>query len=200
MDDFEIINRILSGEKRAWNIFVEKYANLIYSAIICTFHQHGRKAGPETLADLYQDVFVKLIKDNCKALCAFQGRNKCKLSTYLREIAKNTTIDFLRRINSDDSNDDNNMQTDQRTRVFIKELSDDSIKELIKEWDARLIIQRLMSSLSEKRKKLCQLYYFEDLEPKEVARELDITVDIFYSEKSRTLKNLNQLYFKEKKF
>lgn len=200
MEDFDLIRNILAGDKHSWNIFVEKFSNLIYSTIIRTFHKNGRKAQPETVADLYQDVFVKLLKDNCKALCAFQGRNKCKLSTYLREIAKNTTIDHLRRVNSDDFNDDNNMQIEQRTKVFIKELSDDSIKELIKEWDARLIIQRLMSSLSEKRKKLCQLYYFEDLEPKEVARELDITVDIFYSEKSRLLKSLNQLYLKEKKF
>lgn len=199
MDDFELIGRILSGDKRAWNFFVEKFSNLIYSTIIRTFHKNGRKADPETVADLYQEVFVKLVKDNCKALSVFQGRNKCKLSTYLREIAKNTTIDHLRRIKPDDFND-NNLYIDHQVRDFIKELSDDSIKELIKEWDARLIIQRLMNSLSEKRKKLCQLYYFEDLEPKEVARELDITVDIFYSEKSRTLKNLNQLYLKEKKF
>lgn len=200
MDDFELINRVLSGEKRAWNFFVEKYANLIYSAIICTFHQYGRKAGPETLADLYQDVFVKLIKDNCKALRAFQGRNKCKLSTYLREIAKNTTIDYLRRPKTEDPDDDHNLPADHKTREFISELSDESVKDLIKKLDAKIIIQRLMDGLPDKRKKLCQLYYFEEMEPKEVAKELEISVDIFYSEKSRTLKNLNQLYIKEKKF
>lgn len=200
MDDFDLIKRILNSDKQAWDIFVGKYTNLIYHSIVCCFRQYGRYPDQETIADLYQDIFVALLKDHFKAFRAFQARNKCKLSTYLQKIARNKTIDYLRRSHSNGSGSDNNIRIDHQVCEFIKELSDDSIKDLIKEWDTKLIIESLVRHLPDKSKKLCQLHYFEGMSPENAAKELDITVDNFYVEKSRILRKLNQLYIKEKNF
>lgn len=186
MDDFELIKRILEGDKRAWDKFVSKFSNYIYSAVICTFHQAGVKADPEIVSELYQDFFLKILKDNCKVLRSYQARNKCKLSTFLTKTARNMTIDYLRRFRKDRSDNDDNFHIDHQAREFIKELSDDSMKDFINKLDADSVVQRFMKRLNAKEKKVLELM-LKSMKSKEASAELGIKVG-YYDEQTKRLR------------
>ncbi|MGE0268447.1 MAG: RNA polymerase sigma factor [Candidatus Omnitrophota bacterium] len=199
MDDFELIRGILSGDKRSWDKFVNTYSNLIYHTIIRCFHKNGRPIAPEAIADLYQDVFVKLLKNNYKALRAFQSRNRCKLSTYLTKIVENMVIDFLRRPKPDDFSNDNNIRIDYRSGEFLKELSDESAKELIKNLDAKTIIERFIKKLNEKEKKVfCMM--LDKTKSRDAARELGITAENYGMRENRLEDKLRRFIEKERNF
>lgn len=97
MNDFDFINKCTSGDKQAWEQFVDKYSSLIYSYIYSTLRRKGRQDSIETADDLCQSVFSLLIKDNFKRLRQFKAKNGASLASWLRMVTINHTLDYLRR-------------------------------------------------------------------------------------------------------
>ncbi len=98
MDDLEFIHKCASGDKSAWNDFVDKYSRLIYSYIHATLKLNGSKQSQNiSVSDIYQGVFVLLMDGNFKKLKTFQGRNGCSFAGWLKTVVANYTIDHIRR-------------------------------------------------------------------------------------------------------
>jgi RNA polymerase sigma-70 factor (ECF subfamily) len=98
MDDFEFVRSCAKGDKRSWDEFVDKYSHLIYNYIHSTLKIKGYSFSPENISDIFQDIFLLLTKDDFKKLKSFQGRNKCSLASWLRQVTVNFTLDSIRRI------------------------------------------------------------------------------------------------------
>ncbi len=83
----------INGDKRAWDLFVERYAGLIVAAV-------GRsirgQAARRDLEDPVQEVFVRLIKDDYRLLRSYDP-NRSSLSTWLTMVARSVAIDQVRR-------------------------------------------------------------------------------------------------------
>lgn len=93
MSTEEFIQKLVAGSKEHWDEFVERYNKLIYK----TFHAPSFHFSKEEIEDLFHDFMVAMLKDDCRKLRLFEGRNNCSLPTYLRKIAVNLAIDRQKR-------------------------------------------------------------------------------------------------------
>ena len=85
MDHAELIQRILSGESRAFGELVELYQHMVYTVCMRVLRN------PEDAQEDSQDAFVKAYRN----LSGFSGSSK--FSTWLYTIANTTSITFLRK-------------------------------------------------------------------------------------------------------
>ena len=85
LDETEFIKRTQNGDTQAFNPIVRRYQHRIYDMI------YKRVRHPETAEDLCQEVFLKA----WQALPNFRGRTA--FYSWLRRIAINCSIDFLRK-------------------------------------------------------------------------------------------------------
>ncbi|WP_232698254.1 RNA polymerase sigma factor [Brevibacillus daliensis] len=83
--DSEIIHQVLQGDVEAFRDIIQKYQHMIYVFI---YKMVNNKSDAE---DLTQEVFVKAYEK----LSTYRGDSQ--LSTWLHTLARNRTIDFLRR-------------------------------------------------------------------------------------------------------
>ena len=85
MTDLEFVQKCVSGDKRSWDEFVDRYSRLIYSYIHMTLDSAGTHTfGDDAVGDLFQDIFLSLAKDNYSKLKTFRGANGCSLASWLR--------------------------------------------------------------------------------------------------------------------
>lgn len=83
----------IKGRKHAWDAFVQQTAGLVYAAVQRTMRGAGATAAGD-IEDRVQDVFVKLLQDNCRLLRQFDPK-RASLSTYLTLVARSTTRDTM---------------------------------------------------------------------------------------------------------
>jgi RNA polymerase sigma factor (sigma-70 family) len=84
----------LRGEKAAWNDFVRQYSGLIYHTIKKTLSLSD--TSQHLIDDIFQDIFLSLVRDDFAQLRRFRGDHGCTLASWLRMIAARRTIDYLR--------------------------------------------------------------------------------------------------------
>ena len=95
MNDIDI-RLLLKGDKPQWNAFVEQYSALIYSVIRKVLLNYLKNANDWDLNEIFQEVFVRLIKDDYHLLRTYEPA-KASLSTWLYIVTRSTAIDFLRK-------------------------------------------------------------------------------------------------------
>lgn len=98
MDDLEFVHSCVNGNKQSWDTFVDKYSRLIYAYIYSILKLRSLSIARENIDDLFQEIFLSLVKDNFKKLRSFKAKNGCSLASWLRQVVINFTIDYLRKI------------------------------------------------------------------------------------------------------
>jgi len=199
MDDFELIQGCISGDKKAWDDFVDRYSRLIYDSIIRTFRKYGADFNKDVLDDLHNDVFVKLLDSDYKALRIFEARNGCKVATYIRTISVRKGIDFLRRIKpviSIEEDAENEVGTNPR---IIEALTVFTTEDSAGAGESVEVSKALLNELNDDELSLCELFFIEKESPEIIADKLGISVDNFYVRKQRVLKKLKRIA-KDKNF
>jgi len=110
MDDLELIQKCINGDKASRDDFLACYSRLFYNYIHHVIRSKGFSSNQISVEDIFQDIFRALFEDNCKKLKSFKAKNDCTLATWLRQVVINFTIDYLRRqkqfISLDAENDD----------------------------------------------------------------------------------------------
>lgn len=102
MNDLEFVQRCIQRDSRAWEEFIDKYSRLIYNYIYCVLKQKNSSLATEdTTNDIFQELFLSLTKDNFKKLKSFEAKNKCSLASWLRQVTINYSIDYVRKIKSE---------------------------------------------------------------------------------------------------
>lgn len=96
MDDLEFVQRCVQGDRQSWEEFVEKYSRLIYNYIHSISETKSSPLTQENINDIFQEIFLSLVADNFKKLRSFKAKNGCSLASWLRVIAINSTIDYIR--------------------------------------------------------------------------------------------------------
>ncbi|MFA5157090.1 MAG: sigma-70 family RNA polymerase sigma factor [Candidatus Omnitrophota bacterium] len=98
MTDLEFVQRCASGDKQAWDGFVDKYFRLIYRYINSALRQNNPAlATEENTDDIFHEIVVILSRDNFKKLKTFKAKNGCSLASWLRQVTVNYTLDYLRK-------------------------------------------------------------------------------------------------------
>ena len=85
MEEFELLEKIKRHDREAFKSFYEIYKDMIYN--VC-YRMLNNKQDAE---DATQDVFVKAFR------FVYRFRGNAKLSTWLYQIAVNTSLNYIRR-------------------------------------------------------------------------------------------------------
>ena len=199
MTDTELIQGCIDRDKKAWDEFVLRFSRIIYGSIRNTsknnFEKYGKQVSDyeykEIVETLAHEVFVSILKDNCRALKNFEDR--CPLGGYIGTIANRKAIDYWRRLRNQESIDAEIDTQEGKMQKSFAGLEDDSTRDGLKGVFNRDTVALLLNSLDDQERKLCELFFIDGLPPNEVAERLEINVDHFYVRKQRLVKKLQEI-------
>src|SRR5438046_8056666 len=86
-------------EGGCWEEFVRRYNNLLVRSVHRAYRRFASTESflPATAADLLQEVYIELLKDDCRTLRHFRGEAEAEAEAYLAHIAIHITAARLRR-------------------------------------------------------------------------------------------------------
>jgi RNA polymerase sigma-70 factor (ECF subfamily) len=163
MDEIELISRCINKDKQAWDIFVKRYAKLIYWAIKKRFSMSSFTFSDDDAQNIFQEVFLSIIKEDRLT----QLKDSKMISGWLAMVASNKTIDFMRE----------KIRSSQRFAFNPPQLKDtNSLKKLFDK-ETESIVKDIINTLSEKEKIIISLNLFEEKSHKEIGCILGIPVN-----------------------
>lgn len=158
------------------NKYKEKIFNMVYNYL-------KPNVTVEDVEDIVIDSFFKFYK-NIKNF-----KHKCSIETYLRRIAVNLTINFLK-------------SKDRNSVVFLEETTLEEEKETttydVEKEEIKKIFFSILNMLPHKQKIAFQLAYYENLSYKEIAEIMLTTVSSVESLLFRAKQNIKKYIVKNK--
>jgi len=95
-DFCELLQRCRERDKDAWEVFIKLYGHIIYRYIIKTMNRYFYTYNEDDLDDIFNNVFLALLSENCKKLKEFRGCNERSFLAYLRVMIFHIAVDYLR--------------------------------------------------------------------------------------------------------
>lgn len=197
MDDLEFVQRCVRGDKQSWDEFVNKYSRLIYNYIHSVLKIKGSIRTEETVNELFQEIFLFLLKDNFKKLRSFRAKNGCSLASWLRQITVNLSIDYIRKAKPTVSLDEENDE-----ELSLKQiLADDSptIAETLSHKERILNLKDCIEELGKDDKYFLELHINRDLNLEDLKDHFRISRGAIDMRKTRLIERLRDC-FKSKGF
>lgn len=197
MNDLELLQSCLKANKQGWAEFILRYSRLIYNYIHSVLTIKGKTASNEQIEDIFQGLFQSLLKDNCKKLTSFQGKNGCTLASWLRQVTVNFTIDYLRRIKPSVSMDAEN----EEGFSLADTLADPGAPavEFINDQEKRKALSECIGLLERAEQFFLELLLNQGLSLEEIREYLKINRGAVDMRKSRIMQKLQEC-FKNKGF
>ena len=87
--DVALVHRVVTGDSEAADLFVARFTRLIWWVLI-----HEIRLDREPAGEVYQDVFVRLWRDNYRGLRNWTGEGD--FASYLTPIVRHLAVDRLR--------------------------------------------------------------------------------------------------------
>lgn len=171
--DEEIVSLLQANDTHAMSLVLDKFGDALFGVII-------RMVGVrETAEDLLQDVMVKVWHKRRQ-----YDQTKGRLFTWLINITRNTTIDFLRL--------KKNQQ--QRETVSLDSPVYSSTEEPSEEMTVRDVgLQRAVEQLEDQYKLMIELLYLRGYSQREAAELTGIPLGTIKSRSLRAIQQLRQL-------
>lgn len=150
-----IIKGCLDNDKKAWDIFVQKYSKLIYWSIRRRLRVHNFYFGQDDVDCIFQEVFLSILSGNKLA----QIRDIKMISGWLAVTASNQAVDFMRR----------KIKENDRFISEVPDFGDDRLKEELVQRDLSRLIERIINGLSSKEKIVISLNLIEGRTHRDIA-------------------------------
>lgn len=192
--DYELLQRCIAGERRAWHAFVERFTRYVYFLIRLTAKKHATEFGPEETADLHNELFLALMEDDCRRLRAYRGDNGCSVRSWVRIITIRRCLDALRKrrrfVSIDQSDDDDG----PRGPVLAHD-GPDPLAALLEQGriERREQLESLTEGLSERDRLLLEMIYVRKMSADAISATLRIKKGALYTRKTRLIKRLHAL-------
>lgn len=179
--DKNLLAGCIGGDKASWDAFVSQYSGLIYHTIKKTLSIHHAEPMSDSVDDLFQEVFLSLVKDDFLQLRRFRGDNNCTLASWLRMIATRRTIDHLRKSKT---------PANALEEPLLSRASDDSGDQRS---DNQLqLLAKALATLQPRERILIDLFFRQNLSAQDVASVLHTSAGAIYTQKSRILAKLQE--------
>jgi len=93
----EILRECLgSNTEAAWRLFVERFHPLISASVTRVVRRYQTPV-PALIDDLSQETYLRLCRDECRALRNFNARHDDAIFGYIKVIATTVALDYFRR-------------------------------------------------------------------------------------------------------
>lgn len=192
----ELIKGCINKDKRAWDIFVERYSKVVYWAIRDRLKRFGYNFEDEDVNDIHQDVFIVLWAGNKLA----QLKDGDKVAGWLAMVAGNAAIDYFRRMKRQSpqnsisiyeeiyKNDDGEAKTLEEV-LTSKGAGPDREAQLN---DAREVLESAIESLKPKERMAAKLNLLHGMKHNEIADTLKLPVNTVSTTIARAKEELKQ--------
>lgn len=191
-DEKALLRSCWRKEAGAWERFLEQYAKLIYFSIHRTLSLRHYHTTPEEVEDLFHDVLVNLIKENCRKFRQYRGEEGCTVATWIRTITVRYVIDYLR----------------QRARAGVPvEIEGEEVAlevsltnpvtrpdEKYEEKEETRAMTAAVAELGDNDRYFIELYYKKGMGPEKVASVMGISVKTVYSRVNRIKAKLQESF------
>ncbi len=197
MNDLEFLQSCLKGDKLSWDEFILRYSRLIYNYIHSVLTVKGCSIPKDQIEDIFQELFHSLIKDNCRKLSTYRGKNGCSLASWLRQVTINFTIDYLRKLKpqiSIDACDQDGFSLGE----LLADMSPGAV-EFLSDQDKRKTLQECIGLLESGERYFLELFLNRELTLDEIKDYLKINRGAVDMRKGRILDKLQDC-FKKKGF
>ena len=175
----ELINKILTGDKKAINCFYQKYSKRLLNFILLKVDDH------KNAEEILQDTFISALD----SLPLFHF--KSSLYTWLCSIAKHEIADFYRK---------RKIKTVLFSHLpFLEDLAAQALgpEEYLMEKEAKRRIKLVFESLSEGYRQILRLKYIEGYSVAQIAKKFEITFKAAESKLFRARIAFQKEYAKE---
>ncbi len=185
MDESQLITGIQQGDRKSFQLLVEKHQQMVVNTCLGIVHS---KADAE---DLAQDVFLEIFRT------AKNFRGEAKISTWLYRIATNRSLNFIRnkkRKGFFQSFEEAFTGGRNRDNEITGNLSDQPDR-MITDQQRTDLLHRAIDRLPEKQRVAFTLNKYEELSYRQIAEVMEISLASVESLIHRAKKNLqDQLY------
>lgn len=179
-NSFPILQQALAGDSRAWDSLFEHLWPIVVSVIAIQLKSFDNNA---LVDDIAQDIFVHLTKNDATHLRQYQP-TRGMLESYVARIARNCTIDFLRR------------NARHFRTVDISSLPDPAVEEtdsplpMLETWE----ITAAMKTLTPREREVIGLLFMKNLDMPTAAERMAVTSDTIRSLKSHAIRKLKKFF------
>jgi RNA polymerase sigma factor (sigma-70 family) len=186
--DLALVARCVTGDTRAWSVFIATHGGRIHHAIRQTLARHDIHLPAEEVEDLHAEAVMSLVADDYRRLRTYQGRNGCRLGTWVALVAARKTVDHLAEL--------------RRWRVARPGAVDASplltnrpdegpdAEEILALQQAVEDIEHALLQLSSADQLFVKLCFYQDWPTAEIADFLGVSQNTVYSRKHRILQRL----------
>ena len=187
-DDRRLIAECVSGDRAASEVFVRRFSNLVYKAVLYTLRTRHVAYHEQDLEDLHNTIFLKLFEQGCKKLRQYEGRNGCSLASWIRIVAVRTVLNHIRKKGVD-------AIRWRQKRVPLDEMPEvrgnlAETWDLMDEADRKRMVQDGIRNLPPRDRLFMKLHFDEGLPMEEIATALQISVQNAYTIKHRAIQKL----------
>lgn len=174
-DDFALVSRSRKGDDKAFETLVRAYQKLVYNVIYQMTRDH------DATRDLTQEAFLRAYR----ALPGFQADRSFK--PWLLTIARNATLNHLRRVREQDSLDEL-----MESNSAMEPVARQSVEEEVEVRLSTSALNRALDDLPIKQKEVFVLRYQHDLPYDEIAAVTGTTLSSVKSLLFRARDNLRR--------
>jgi RNA polymerase sigma factor (sigma-70 family) len=194
-----LLAECVRGDKKAWDLFVEQYSNLVYHTVRKTLDLHGPDYLYGELEDLHNGVFLSLLEHDYKKLRQYKGLRGCSVATWIMTISANYTLNFIRgtKQHQHESLDEKVPETGDTVGNGICHPSPSAL-EILTQTEESDLLRELVDGLDAGDRLFLKYYYEDELSPEEIATVMSVTVSAIYSKKSRILDKLRSIAKKKR--
>lgn len=194
--DQELIESCIRKDKRAWDIFVERYSKLVLWAVRDRLTRFRYNFDNGDVEDIHQEVFVSLWAANKLA----QIKDKSKIARWITMVAGNAAIDYFKRMKR--------QLPPNAVSIFEEVISSEkgegkTLAELLpaqttnpsREFhlsELREMLEAALGSLEPKQKMVVKLNLLRGMKQREVAQVLKLPINTVSSIVARTKEELRE--------
>jgi RNA polymerase sigma-70 factor, ECF subfamily len=175
-EDKNLIQQYIKGEAQSLDLLIAKYLKLIYGFV---YKNVGSAADAE---DITQEVFVKVWKNIRK----FDRKKSFK--PWIFQIAKNTSIDFLRKKKAIPFS---RFENERGQNALVENIAANPLNLIEKLSDKNTIIA-VMQGLTDKEQKVINLRHTDGLSFREIAEIFQESINTVKSRYRRGIMNLRK--------
>jgi len=193
MNDLDFVQGCIKGDQRSWNEFLTRYFRLIYHYIYNILAINGHRYTQDEIADIYQEVFTHLIKDNYKKLSSYKGKNGCTLASWLRQVTINFTLDYLDKL----KNPRVSLEDSLEDGLSLKDLLRDSAPqaaEFLSSQEKLKTLEDCIGYLDVDEKYFMELFLNQGLKLEQLTSHLKLSRGAVDMRKSRIMKKLEDCF------